>query len=116
VADGVWDGTQALGLAYHPAHPSTKTIAGHDAACFSISAPDFHGVKGAAGAAGSSLKGITAYCNDRATGALLENTFTDASGDVTNNLTVTKIETPTAKDFQPPATPTIITIPGGPVT
>ena len=59
-----------LRLAYHLAHTSAKTIAGHDAACFSISAPDFHGVKGVAGARrGASLKGIAAYCNDRATGA-----------------------------------------------
>ena len=116
VAFAVAEHTYAIALAYHLAHTSTKTIAGHEAACFSISAPDFRGVRGVAGAAGASLKGIAAYCNDRETGALLENTFTDAAGAVTNNVTVTKIETPSAKDFQPPATPTIITIPGGPVT
>ena len=116
IAFAVAERTYATALAYHLANTSTKNIAGHDAACFSISAPDFRGVKGVAGAAGASLKGIAAYCNDRATGALLENTFTDASGDVTSNLTVTRIEKPAAKDFQPPATPTIITIPGGPVT
>ena len=116
IAFAVAERTYAVALAYHLVHTTTKTIAGHEAACFSISAPDFRGVKGVAGAAGASLKGIAAYCNDRETGALLENTFTDAAGDVTNNLTVTKIETPSEKDFQPPATPTIITIPGGPVT
>jgi hypothetical protein len=116
IAFAVAERTYATALSYHLTHTSAKTIAGHDAACFSISAPDFLGVKGVAGAAGSSLKGIAAYCNDRATGALLENTFTDAAGDITDNLTVTKIDAPAAKDFQPPATPTIITIPGGPVT
>jgi len=116
IAFAIAERTYAVALAYHLAHTSRKNIAGHDAACFSISAPDFRGVKGVAGAAGASLKGINAYCNDRATGALLENTFTDASGDVTSNLTVTNIEAPSAKDFQPPATPTIITVPGGPVT
>src|SRR4051812_10635321 len=116
IAFAVAERTYAIALAYHLAHTSTKNIGGHDAACFSISAPDFRGVKGVAGAAGASLKGISAYCNDRATGALLENTFTDASGDMSHNLTVTKIEEPAAADFQPPATPTIVTIPGGPVT
>ena len=116
IAYAVAERTYATALAYHLAHTSTKTIAGHEAACFSISAADFHGVKGVAGAAGARLNGITGYCNDRETGALLENRFTDASGATTDNLTVTKIESPTAKDFQPPTTPTIITFPGGPVT
>ena len=116
IALAVAERTYAIALAYHLSHTSTKTIAGHDAACFSISAADFRGVKGVAGVAGARLRGITGYCNDRHTGALLENTFTDASGDTTHSLTVTKIEQPTANDFQPPATPTIITIPGGPVT
>jgi hypothetical protein len=69
-----------------------------------------------AGAAGARLNGITANCNDRESGALLENTFTDASGQKTNNLTVTKVEPSSAHDFEPPATPTIVTVPGGPVT
>jgi hypothetical protein len=116
LAFAVAERTYAIALAYHLAHTSAKTIAGHDAACFSVSAPDFRGVKGVAGAAGAHLTGVAAYCNDRETGALLENTFTDASGDMTTNLSVTKIEEPSATDFEPPATPTILTIPGGPVT
>jgi hypothetical protein len=116
IALAVAERTYASALAYHLAHTSTKTIAGHTAACFTISAPDFKGAKGIAGAAGTSLKGVAAYCNDRATGALLENTITDESGATTTNLLVTKYETPTAKDFQPPATPTVITVRGGPVT
>jgi hypothetical protein len=116
IAFAVAERTYALALAYRLAHTSGKTIAGREASCFSVSAPDFRGVKGVAGAAGARLSGAAAYCNDSDTGALLESTFTDDSGDMTTNLSVTKVEEPSAADFQPPATPTIVTIPGGPVT
>ena len=116
IALAVAERTYAAALGYRLAHESAKTIAGRDAACFTISAPDFEGAKGIAGAAGASLKGVAMYCNDRGTGALLESTITDESGATTTNLLVTKYEMPSGKDFQPPATPTVITVPGGPVT
>jgi hypothetical protein len=116
IALAVAEHTYASALAYRLAHTSSKTIAGRDAACFTISAPDFKGAKGIAGAAGASLKGIALYCNDHGSGALLENMLTDDAGDTITNLLVTKYEASSPSDFQPPATPTVITVPGGPVT
>ncbi len=95
---------------------SSKTIAGRDAACLTITAKDFGPASSIAGALGASLKGALTYCNDRETGAVLENAVTSEEGDTTTQLLVTKFEEPSASDFQPPATPTVITIPGGPIT
>ena len=69
------------------AHTSTKTIAGHDAACFTISAPDFRGRQGSRRRGRREPEGHRRRtASTVTTGALLENTFTDASGDLTDNL------------------------------
>jgi hypothetical protein len=90
---------------------SSKTIAGRIADCFTITAADFGAASAGASALGASLKGALTYCNDRGTGAVLENTVTSEEGDASAQLLVTKFEEPSAADFQPPATPTIVTIP-----
>ncbi len=81
---------------------SSKTIAGRDAKCLTISV------------------GVSAtYCVDKDTGVLLEISAKSASGKEETSLTVTKFEEPSDSDFTPPATPdtspgyTIPTIPGG---
>ena len=72
---------------------SSKTIAGRDAKCVTISV----------GASAS-------YCIDTKTGVLLEISAKDPSGKELTSFTVTKFEEPSDSDFTPPATPG--TIPG----
>lgn len=86
---------------------SSKTIAGRDAKCVTISAKSIAGVNG--------IKGSATYCIDKGTGVLLEISGTDASGKDATSLTVTKFEEPTDSDFTPPATPSSVpgyTVPG----
>jgi hypothetical protein len=116
IAPAVAEKTYATALGYRFANTTTKSIAGRDADCFSITADDFEGVGGIAGRAGGSLKGSARYCNDRQTGALMENTITSEEGVTSTQLLVTKFEEASASDFEPPAVPTIVTTPGGPVT
>lgn len=101
----------ATALADKFGNTSTKTIAGRSADCFTITAKDFGVGSAVAGALGASLKGALSYCNDHETGALLENTITDEDGQTSTQFLVTKFEQPSASDFQPPATPTVVTIP-----
>jgi len=98
-------------LADHFGSTSQKTIAGRDADCFTITAKDFGAVSAVAGALGASLKGALTYCNDNETGVVLENTATDEQGETSTILLVTKFGPPSASDFEPPATPTVITVP-----
>jgi hypothetical protein len=98
-------------LADHFGSTSQKTIAGRDADCFTITAKDFGAVSAVAGALGASLKGALMYCNDHQTGVVLENTATDEQGDTSTILLVTEFGQPSGADFEPPATPTIITVP-----
>jgi hypothetical protein len=116
IASAVAERTYATALDYRFRNTTAKSIAGRDANCFSITADDFEGVGGIAGRAGGSLKGTTTYCNDRETGALLENTITSEDGSTSTQLLVTAFEEPSASDFDPPALPTVATTPGGPVT
>jgi len=115
IASAVAEKTYATALDYNFRNPTAKSIAGRDVACFSITGDDFEGVGGIAGRAGGSLKGTTTYCNDRETGALMENTITSEEGDTSTQLLVTQFETPTPDDFEPPAVPTVPPTPG-PVT
>jgi hypothetical protein len=103
--------TYVTALADKFGNTSSKTIADRDADCFTITAGDFGAASAIAGAAGASLKGAATYCNDHETGAVLENTITDENGETTSGLMVTKFEVPSASDFQPPATPTVVTVP-----
>ncbi len=98
-------------LANHFGSTSQKTIAGRDADCFTITAKDFGAASAIAGALGASLKGALTYCNDHQTGVVLENTATDEQGDTSTILLVTEFGQPSASDFEPPATPTIVTVP-----
>jgi hypothetical protein len=113
IATGIAEKTYATALDYTFAHTTAKRIADRDADCFSITADDFEGAGGIAGRAGQSLKGTTTYCNDRATGALMENSITSAEGDTSTQVLVTAFEEPTTTDFEPPAVPTVVTTPGG---
>jgi hypothetical protein len=72
---------------------SSKTIAGRDAKCLTIS-----------------IAASATYCIDKATGVLLELSGKDGSGKQESAFTVTKFEEPSDSDFEPPATPG--TIPG----
>jgi hypothetical protein len=116
IASAIAENTYATALDYRFRNTTAKSIAGRDADCFSITAGDFDGVGGIAGRAGGTLKGTTTYCNDRETGALLENTITSADGDTHTQLLVTEFEQPSPSDFEPPAVPTVVTTPGGAVT
>jgi hypothetical protein len=116
IASAVAEKTYAIPLGYHFAHTTTKSIAERDVDCFSITAADFEAVGGIAGRAGGSLKGTTTYCNDRETGALMENTITSEEGDTSTQLLVTKFEESSPSDFEPPAVPTVATTPGPPAT
>jgi hypothetical protein len=108
--------TYVTALANRFGATSTKTIAERPADCFTITAKDFGPASAVANAAGAALKGSATYCNDHETGAVLENTITDEEGETSTSLLVTEFGAPSAADFEPPATPTIVTIPGGPVT
>jgi len=86
---------------------TSKTIAGRDAKCVTISAESIAKVSG--------IKGSATYCIDKDTGVLLEISSTDASGTHDTSFNVTKFEEPTDSDFTPPATPSSApgyTIPG----
>jgi hypothetical protein len=111
IAPAVAEKTYATALEYQFSNTTSKTIADRDVACFSITADDFEGVGGIAGRAGGSLKGTTTYCNDRETGALMENTVTSEEGDTSTQLLVTRFEEPSASDFEPPAVPSVVTTP-----
>jgi hypothetical protein len=111
IASSIAENTYATALAYRFGSTSQKTIAGRDADCFTITAADFGAGSAAAGSLGDSLKGALTYCNDHDTGAVLENTITDEDGDTSTNLLVTEFGQPSASDFDPPATPTIVTVP-----
>jgi hypothetical protein len=111
IASAVAEKTYATALDYSFAHTTSKRIADRDAECFSISAADFQGLGGIAGRAGGSLKGTTTYCNDRETGALMENSITSEEGDTSTQLLVTAFEQPSAADFEPPSVPTVVPTP-----
>jgi len=81
---------------------SSKTVAGRDAQCATISAKSIGGALG--GALISGFKGSGTYCIDKDTGVLLEISSTDAAGDESTAFIVTKFEEPSASEFTPPAT------------
>jgi hypothetical protein len=70
---------------------SSKTIAGRDAECLSIT-----------------VAASATYCIDKETGVLLELSAKSASGKQESSFTVTKFEEPSDSDFTPPATPETI--------
>jgi hypothetical protein len=111
IASSIAENTYATALAFRFGSTSQKKIAGRDADCFTITAADFGSGDAAAGSLGDSLKGALTYCNDHETGAMLENTITDEDGEAGTNLLVTEFGEPSASDFEPPATPTIVTVP-----
>jgi hypothetical protein len=93
---------------------SSKTIAGRDAQCVTISGKSVASKAGPAAAAiAAAIKGSVGYCIDKSTGVLLEATATDASGTNTSIFQVTKYEEPSASDFTPPATPSSVSLPSG---
>jgi hypothetical protein len=70
---------------------SSKTIAGRDAKCLSIS-----------------IAASATYCIDKDTGVLLELSAKSSSGKQEASFLVTKFEEPSDSDFTPPATPETI--------
>jgi hypothetical protein len=95
---------------------STKTIAGRDAECVTISGDSVASKAGPAVAAiAAAINGSVGYCVDKDTGVLLQATATDASGKDSTLFEVTKYEEPSDSDFTPPATPQAVpsyTLPG----
>jgi hypothetical protein len=112
IASALAENTYATALDYTFSHTTAKRIADRAVDCFSITADDFEGVGGLAGRAGGSLKGTTTYCNDRETGALMENSLTSEQGETSTQLLVTAFDAPSPSDFEPPSPPAVVTTPG----
>ena len=112
---GFYNGAKAyVGALASYGDKSSKTIAGRDAQCVTISAASVAGKGGPAIAAVvSGIKGSLKYCVDTQTGVLLEAVTTDADGKNTTEFTVTKFEEPSDSDFTPPATASTISVPPG---
>src|SRR5207237_4418361 len=90
---------------------SSKTIAGRDAECVTISGDSVAAKAGPAVAPiASAIKGSVGYCIDKDTGVLLEATATDASGKKTTGFEVKKYEESSDSDFTSQDTP--MTVPG----